>query len=201
MHKLDISMKLFQALSITLLLALFSSCQTIDEPSEEALLNRAAVTTISNMDGFAGNSYSWHKNATQYYSNPKIGDPALQGMLQKAISNNLSAKGYEFNKNSWESDLFVGYVAALESSLSSKEIAEVYGVDPGLPELSNDLNKFEKGTLIIHVFDTKLGQLLWRGALQTEVQIERDHNERWERVQNAINLLMHDFPTASEKEN
>ncbi len=63
------------------------------------------------------------------------------------------------------------------------------------------MNKFEKGTLIIHVFDTKLGQLLWRDALQTEVQIERDHNERRERVQNAINLLMHNFPTVSAKDN
>ncbi len=197
MHKLSVSMKLFQTLVLSLSLALLSSCQTMDDPSKEELLNRAAVTTVSSMVGFVGSSYSWHKSATQYYSNPKIGDPALQGMLQKAISNNLSAKGYEFNKNSWESDLFVGYVAALESSLSSKEIAEIYGVNPGLPELSNDLNKHEKGTLIIHVFDTKLGKLLWRGALQAEVQIEREPNERWERVQNAINVLMHDFPSAN----
>jgi len=175
---------------------LISLASHADEPSKEMMLNRTAVTTVSSMDGFVGNSYSWHKNATQYYSNPKIGDPSLQGMLQKAISNNLSAKGYEFNKNSWESDLFVGYVAALESSLSSKEIAEIYGINPGLPELSSDLNKYEKGTLIIHVFDTKIGKLLWRGALQAEVQIERESNERWERVQNVINLLMRDFPSA-----
>ena len=149
------------------------------------------------MEGFEGNSYSWHKNATQYYSNPKIGDPTLQGMLQDAISNALIAKGYTFNKNSWETDMFVGYVAALESSLSSEEIAEIYGVNPGLPELSNDLNKYEKGTLIIHVFDTKLGQLLWRGALQAEVQFDSEPNVRWERVQNAVNTLLKNFPKST----
>jgi hypothetical protein len=175
---------------------LISLASHADEPSREMVLNRTAVTTVSSMDGFVGNSYSWHKNATQYYSNPKIADSSLQGMIQKAISNNLSAKGYEFNKNSWESDLFVGYVAALESSLSSKEIAEIYGINPGLPELSSDLNKYEKGTLIIHIFDTKIGKLLWRGALQAEVQIEREPNERWERVQNVISVLMRDFPSA-----
>ncbi len=199
MHNLDICIKLFKSLVIALLIAQLSSCQTMDVPSEEALLNRAAVTTVSDMGGFVGSSYSWHKNATQYYSNPKISDPTLQGMLQKAISNNLSAKGYGFNKNSWESDMFVGYVAALESSLSSEEIAEIYGVNPGLPELSNDLNKFEKGTLIIHVFDTKLGKLLWRGALQAEVQFEREPAARWERVQNAVNALLRDFPNAADK--
>ena len=194
-------MKNYYKKSYLLLLSalLISLVSYADESSEEMMLSRTAVTTVSSMNGFVGNSYSWHKSATQYYSNPKIGDPSLQGMLQKAISNTLSAKGYEFNKNSSESDLFVGYVAALESSLSSKEIAEIYGVNPGLPELSSDLNKYEKGTLIIHVFDTKIGRLLWRGALQAEVQIEREPNERWERVQNVINLLMRDFPNANSK--
>lgn len=189
-------MKLLQIKIFLFLLFLLASCQAEKSPDIDSLLSRAAVTSISRMEGFNGDSYSWHKGSTQFYSNPKIGDPTLQGMLQRAIANTLSEKGYKFNKNSWESDMFVGYVAALESSLSSDEIAEIYGVNPGLPELSNDLNKFERGTLIIHVFDTKLGQLLWRGALQAEVQFDSEPNERWERVQNAVKALLRNFPNA-----
>ena len=190
-------MIIFRHLVLILFYVVLVSCQSSESISKDELLSRAAVTSVSNMEGFEGNSYSWHKNATQYYSNPKIGDPTLQGMLQDAISNALIAKGYTFNKNSWETDMFVGYVAALESSLSSEEIAEIYGVNPGLPELSNDLNKYEKGTLIIHVFDTKLGQLLWRGALQAEVQFDSEPNLRWERVQNAVNTLLKNFPKST----
>ena len=130
------------------------------------------------MDGFKGNTYTWHKATTQYYDNPKIADPALQGMLMKAIANTLFEKDYEFRKNSWESDMYIGYVAALESSLSSEEITEIYGINPGLPEMSSNLSKYEKGTLIIHIFDTKLGTLLWRGALQAEVKLENDPDAR-----------------------
>ncbi len=192
-------MKLFQTLALSLFLALLSSCQTVDEPKKEELLSRAAVTSVSNLDGFTGTSYSWFDKATQYYSNPKLGDPALQGILQDAISNAMSLKGYKFNKNSWESDMFVGYVVALESSLSSEEIAEIYGVNPGLPELSNDLNKFEKGTLIVHAFDSKLGTLLWRGAIQAEVQFDSEPNVRRKRAQAAVNSLLHSFPSAVVK--
>jgi len=49
------------------------------------------------------------------------------------------------------------------------------------------------------VFDTKLGQLLWRGALQAEVQFDTEPNVRWERVQNAVNTLLRDFPGAATK--
>jgi hypothetical protein len=183
---------------LLLVVLALTNCQTAQTPSKDDLLSRAALTSISSMGGFTGISYSWLEKATQYYSNPKIGDPTLQGMLQDAISNALSAKGYQYNKNSWESDMFIGYVAALESSLSSEKIAEIYGVNPGLPELSGDLNKYEKGTLIIHVFDTKFGQLLWRGALQAEVQFDTEPNARWQRVQNAVNTLLRDFPSAGE---
>ena len=188
-------MKFFQNYFLFFFVITLANCQTVETTQKDDLLSRTAVTSVSNMNEFTGTSFSWHKNATQYYSNPKIGDPTLQGMLQKAIATTLYTKGYKFNKNSWESDMFVGYVAALESSLSSEEIAEIYGVNPGLPELSNDLNKYEKGTLIIHVFDTKLGQLLWRGALQAEVQFDTEPNVRWKRVQNAVNTLLRDFPS------
>lgn len=192
-------MKLLQTCILFLLLAQLTGYQIVAASEEDNLLTRAAVTSVSNMKGFKGDSYSWHKGSTQYFDNPRIDDPTLQGMLMKAIANTLDKKGYEFRKNSWESDLFIGYVAALESSLSSKEIAEIYGINPGLPELSNDLNKYEKGTLIIHVFDTKLGQLLWRGALQAEVQFDTEPNARWERVQNSINILLRDFPNVDAK--
>ena len=164
--------------------------------SEQELLARTAVTSISNMKDFKGSTYTWHKATTQYYDSPKIGDPALQGMLMKAIANTLFEKGYEFRKNSWESDMYIGYVAALESSLNSEDISKIYGINPGLPEMSSDLNKYEKGTLIIHVFDTRFEQLLWRGALQAEVKLENDPDARWKRVQNAINVLLRDFPIA-----
>jgi len=131
-------MKFFHNYFLFFFVITLTNCQTVETTQKDDLLSRAAVTSVSNMNGFKGTSFIWHKNATQYYSNPKIGDPTLQGMLQKAIANTLSTKGYSFNKNSWKSDMFVGYVAALESSLSSEEIAEIYGVNPGLPELSND---------------------------------------------------------------
>ena len=191
-------MKKIQVCILFFIFIIFATYQLVTA-SEKELLTRTAVTSVSNIKDFKGNTYSWHKGITQYYDNPKLGDPALQGMLQKAIANSLSKKGYKFKKNSQASDMFIGYVAALESSLSSEEITKIYGINPGLPEMSSDLNKYEKGTLIIHVFDTIHGQLLWRGALQAEVQLKNDPDVRWERVQNAVNTLLRNFPGAATK--
>jgi hypothetical protein len=190
-----ILMKIFRFTILLLFIQISSVVQAESDASKEILLGQAAVTSVSSMHGFKGNTYSWVPEATKYYANPKLGDPALQGMLQEAIANNLATKGYAFRSSEQGSDFFVGYVAALESSLSSNEIAEIYGLDPGLPEHSENLQEFEKGTLIVHMFNSSDGKLLWRGALQVEVKLKNDHNARWRRVQAAIGTLLRNFPS------
>jgi hypothetical protein len=190
-----ILMKIFRLTILLLFIQIFSVVHAESDASKESLLGHASVTSVSNMQGFKGNTYSWVPEATQYYANPKLGDPTLQGMLQEAIANNLATKGYAFRGSEQGSDFYVGYVAALESSLSSNEIAEIYGLDPGLPEHSENLQEFEKGTLIVHMFNSSDGKLLWRGALQVEVKLKNDHNARWRRVQTAIGTLLRNFPS------
>ena len=175
-----------------LLVIVYLSC--IHAFTDEEILNRAAVTSVSYMDGFKGKIFSWHKNASQFYDSPKIDDPSLKNMLQESIKNVLSKKGYIFIDNEPQSNFLVGYIAALESSLSSADIAAIYGINPGLPELSSDLDKYEKGTLIIHVFDARTKTLLWRGALQAEVQLKNKPDARKQRIDNVVSTLLHSFP-------
>ena len=191
-------MKINQLFLIFLLVFFLLIVNAEDEITDDKLMSHASVASVSHLQGFNGISYNWMPQAIKYYANPKLGDPTLQGMLQEAIANNLSAKGYVFSNSDTGVDFLVGYIAALDSSLNSEEIGKIYGINPGLPELSNDLNKFEKGTLIVHMFDSKNGKLLWRGALQVEVKLKNDHNARWQRVQKAVALLLHRFPAYKE---
>ena len=187
-------LQLSPLVKLTILSIAIGYLSCINASSDKDILNRAAVTSVSYMDEFKGQIFSWHKNATQFYDNPKIDDPSLKSMLQESIKNTLSKKGYIFTDNVSQSELLVGYIAALESSLSSADIAAIYGINPGLPELSNDLDKFEKGTLIIHVFDTQTASLLWRGALQAEVQLDNNPEARKQRVNNVVSTLLQSFP-------
>lgn len=177
-----------------LLILILSTAQAEQQSKPDHFLNQDAVTSVSNLKGFSGKTFSWMEMMTHYYSNPKLSDPNLQGMLQAAIANNLSAKGYVLNDTDSLSDFVVGYVAALDSSLNADELTKLYGMDPGLPELSTDLSKYEKGTLIVHMFNPKSGELLWRGALQAEVILNNKQDARKQRVLEVVSRLLRSFP-------
>ena len=48
------------------------------------------------------------------------------------------------------------------------------------------------------MFDTKNGQLLWRGAMQVEVQIKNEPRDRYDRAERAMKQLLNSFPNASK---
>lgn len=111
------------------------------------------------------------KNIYSLYSNEIIAD--------------FTSKGFLLVTPDQKADFYVGFGLALSEDLSDEVINEKFGVSPGLPE--NSENK--KGSFLIYV-DNATGQRVWRGTAQGFVQNDFTAEQRKERVERVVDMLL-----------
>ena len=75
-------------------------------------------------------------------------------------------KGYRHIAQAQQADLNISFTAALQSSLGDEQIAQRFGLVPGLMVNNIDKDQYEKGTLIFDVVNPRTNQLAWRTAGQ-----------------------------------
>jgi hypothetical protein len=91
-------------------------------------------------------------------------------------------------------DYTIAYTAALESSLDDTAILSRFGLVPGNMRIPDDNPKYEKGTLLIYIFDNSTGEVIWRSAVQAAVDFSLDQQERAERIEPLIRDMFRSLP-------
>ena len=72
----------------------------------------------------------------------------------------------------------------------------VYRGGPGVGVgTSTYTTEYTVGTLVIDVFDGARHELVWRGAGEGRVQEAQNPQERQEKINEAVALIMEDFPS------
>ena len=154
-----------------------------------------SVISISNPDirVLSSKDFTWSPRAIYVYDDKRFGDFPLRETFEEDIKEVLTKNGFKYVDSVDQSGLIVGYVLALESSLSDMDINNLYGMNPGFIPDKADTDKYEKGTIIIDIIESRTNRMIWRGALQGMANFEVSGEERKKRIKTVVNRLLSEF--------
>src|SRR5580693_8328354 len=119
---------------------------------------------------------------------------AVHQMIQKAIINNLAAKGLDRVDGTGE--VTVAYMVIIGNNVSTEAITTYFGFGRNADVLhskaedaysnSKNPNHFEAGTLVIDVIDAKTYELLYRNYVVRPILGNETATVRGERIQEAV---------------
>lgn len=119
-------------------------------------------------------------------------NPLIERRIQDAVARELNAKGYR--QAVGESvDFRVAYHASAEEKIDVSTTYDYYGYRWRTPLVYTDVREYTEGTIIVDVVDGTRNELVWRG---TAIGVVRggDPEDITERINNAINDVLKDFP-------
>jgi hypothetical protein len=123
----------------------------------------------------------------------------LRDYIKSSVEAHLAGRGYE--RSSFSPDLYVDYHVTTQDMTNSQVIMNYYGesyypeINLGLPVYDETYdNQWEKGSLLLMVFDAKSKHLVWRGLASTDVNTQGPRKEAKERIDNAVEKLTKKLP-------
>ncbi len=111
-------------------------------------------------------TYQWSEGFTRQEEREVIKNVDMWALLKESIEQEMQTKGYKHIAEAGQADINISFIAALESTLNDQEIANQYGLVPGLMVHNVDKDRYEKGSLIFDVVNPQTNQLVWRTAAQ-----------------------------------
>lgn len=143
-----------------------------------------------------GAGFTWLSSAISLYRDERLDVNSIQYLIEENIKDNLVELGYRFVESESAADYSIAYTAALESSLDDTAILQRYGLVPGNMNIPENNPSYEKGTLLIYVFDNSTGDVIWRSAVQAAVDFSLNEDERKRRLEPIIRDMFHTMPAS-----
>jgi len=193
--------KLMAPLRMTLLVlaaVMMTACTTTENQVQQGAIKiEPAIIAVSTPGTTIsrGAAFAWLTKAINLYKDERLDSTTIQHLVEKNIRSNLADMGFQFVESESAADYTIAYTAALESSLDDTTILRRFGLVPGNMRIPDDNPMFEKGTLLIYVFDNRSDEVIWRSAVQAAVDFTLDQKEREQRIEPIIQDMFRSFPT------
>jgi hypothetical protein len=153
---------------------------------------------------FAGlHTWMWHPDgagdvrlAVSSQDDPKRVAARVDPVIVPAIEREMTARGFA---RADDADVYIHYYVLATVQQSAQYHGQFlpavpdWGVPPFTPSTSA-LSIYPVGTLIIDVTSPAAGKIVWRGAAEREIDVERPDNERRKTLEQAIRDLLRKFP-------
>lgn len=117
--------------------------------------------------------------------------------IQSAIRREMEKKKYRLVESVEESEVTIGFAAALGASIDENALNKAYGekFEFSFPLVKKDASRsYQQGALIIDVLDNRAKKLLWRGAVIADIDMEVSEQEKDKRAASIIGALLRSFP-------
>lgn len=157
---------ILRVIKYILMAALLLSCSTTKPVLQEDMRTAFIIVHHSELNIPEHATYQWSDGFTRQTENGLINNVDMWGLLKQSIEQEMQRKGFRQIAQAEQADLNISFIAALESSLGDEQIAQQYGLAPGLMVNNIDTERYEKGTLIFDVVNPRTKQLAWRTAGQ-----------------------------------
>lgn len=152
---------------------------------------------------FAGlKTWNWHPSGTGEVklaltaeSDPAKLKALADPVIVAAVEREMAGRG--FTKTPDNPDLYVTYWLLVTMGQSSQQMGQFLGPEWGFPPFlasTTALQVYPAGTLLIDVLSRNAKDLVWRGAAQAEIDLQRQYPERKARLEAAIRDVMKKFP-------
>ena len=182
---------------LVLAAVMMTACTTTENQSQQGAIKiEPAIIAVSTPDTkiSQGARFAWLTKAINLYKDERLDSTTIQHLVEKNIRSNLADMGFQFVESESVADYTIAYTAALESSLDDTTILRRFGLVPGNMRIPDDNPMFEKGTLLIYVFDNRSDEVIWRSAVQAAVDFTIDQKEREERIEPIIQDMFRSLP-------
>jgi hypothetical protein len=182
-------MRLVKLLASCFLVLGFAACSSVAIQTD---FDPAASGTISEY-----RTYAWLPHPSG--GDTRVNNPLVASRIETAVDQVLSSKGYS-KTTAASASFLVGYHAALDGKVDIDTMNGYYGYGyarwygRGAVMTQNYVREYEEGTLILDIVDKTSNELVWRGSAQAEVNMDVTPAERQERVTNAVQLILEEFP-------
>ena len=140
--------------------------------------------------------------ATTAEADPERWRQKLEPVLLPLIERELTARG--LTKAAENPDLLVNYFALVSVGQSSQYIGQFIPSTPewGVPIVmgaTQSLRAYPVGTVLIDMVAPSKEAVVWRGAAQAEIDLERKPEERRVRLEKAVHDMLVQFPPKDKK--
>ena len=137
-------------------------------------------------------TYDWNVVEPTADDDERLQDPALHEQIRVNVERSLADRGYQ-KAPSETPDFLVGYHVALRERLTLSTARPRYRYNPGYaPETY--MRTYDEGSLILEFITPGTTRVIWRGAVQVEIQAEITPAKRAKRIRKGVHKLLNRFP-------
>ena len=149
-------------------------------------------------------TFGWKSAVQPQTGDIRIDNPLLDGRIRKALERALAAKGYR-NTDQGSADLLVDYILAVQAKIDSSpvSIGTVFGIGGGgsfggIGVGTPVVDSYEEGLLVINLYNSKTGQLIWRGSGTRRIGWQSDPAKNTEEVDTLVDRILAQYPPPSK---
>lgn len=156
-------------------------------------LSESFVLTVSQPEFVLkqGDHFYWRSDLVYLYKDARKQPPDdIRPYLKQEIQTYLTQGGYHFTEQPEEARYGLVAVVVLGDGLTAREVLDTFGLKPAF----QSSRQYEKGTIVVAMFDAQTEKVMWRGALQANVDLELAAEVRLSRVKEAVRRLFRRLP-------
>ena len=136
-------------------------------------------------------TFQWSPGFTRQAKGELIKNVDMWSLIKQSIEGEMQRQGYRHIEQAEQADINICFTAVLQESLRDAQIAQRYGLVPGLMTHNIDQHRYQKGTVIFDVVNPHSGQLVWRTAGQALASLENiPQQERNTRINIFVKKLL-----------
>jgi len=132
----------------------------------------------------------WRSDLVFFYNDSRKKPENIRSFLQQEVEDYLVAQKYYFPEDTSLASYGLVAVVVLGEGVTATDILKQFKLTPSFAASS----RFEKGTLVIAILDAATEKILWRGALQANIDLNLAPEIRRQRVRTGISRLLSHLP-------
>lgn len=174
---------------------LLTACVTQDD---ELMPQSDRTTTVATGDlsFISANTkrFALHPSVATVKVDERVDSDKLNVAMQSALIKVMQDKGYQQVTAQDSPDLLLGFGMALGSEMSDKEILKRAGLVAGLSEQGVDMSQYEKGSVMLVMFQPYQAMPAWRVLTQGFTDLAHQDGKRQPRLESLVNAMLKSVP-------
>jgi hypothetical protein len=157
-------------------------------------------------------TFCWSAPPAYLSNDPRLKMDVLEPLVREDIQQQLVAKGFQMTDCA-TADFYVSFRAALRDSIiEGQKDPDEGGYSVAVYEYSSEtggqwftsstdttVNVQRDGSLIIVILDPKSNRVLWNGTVSAHLRSQVTQEQRKQRLQNVVRLILDKFPPPQGK--
>jgi uncharacterized protein DUF4136 len=119
-------------------------------------------------------------------------DPFFKDYVQRSVARGLAARGLEL-ASSGTPDLLIHYHANISERIDVNRADRVHGYCSAA-DCPPETVRYEAGTLVLDMIDSRTNKLVWRGWAQDSVEDLRNRNRMAKTIDQAVAKMLRQLP-------